>query len=167
MLNSKQMKKLISEKLNIPTKCLSVTIEHGTTRVTIKLIANEIYSLEAVTEIASCNAKIDRCEYSNEILSGGNNFVFCNYSLLDISETNKIILNKIFQNAIGRCSYVNCNHCDFDLRRLTCSVAYLICRDLKMSLTESDICNLWCNYATHETTLYLLDTRNRQIAGAL
>ena len=78
----KELKKEITTKLGIKPSLISVRYD-GSYRIDIKDWA---INKEAVEEIAKTKQSIRRCEYTHEILCGGNTFVFVNYSLSEPRE---------------------------------------------------------------------------------
>ena len=72
-----ELKKEITSKLGIKPSLISVRYD-GSYRIGLKDWAID---KEAVEEIAKAKQSVRRCEYTHEILSGGNTFVFVDYSL--------------------------------------------------------------------------------------
>ena len=78
----KELKKEITTKLGIKPSLISVRYD-GSYRIGLKDWAID---KEAVEEIAKAKQSVRRCEYTHEILSGGNTFVFVDYSLSEPRE---------------------------------------------------------------------------------
>ena len=72
---AKQIRKELKEKLGFNSKHVGVNTKNCSINVKIKSLESWCKMTE-IEEIASQYESIDRCEFSGEILSGGNTFVF-------------------------------------------------------------------------------------------
>jgi len=76
-ITGQQAKKIIKD-LGFDTSKVSCTVRRGSYSLTVTIKDIHI-PLEPIQEALAKFEKIDRCEYSGEILQGGNHFVFVNY----------------------------------------------------------------------------------------
>ena len=86
MKNGREIKKELKEKLGIAPSKLSVRVDYNSIDVTIKC---PMVSLGEVKAIVDQYESISRCEYTGEILSGGNTYVCVNYEWELIGEMSK------------------------------------------------------------------------------
>ena len=87
MSEAREIRKALKEELGLNARMVSVTQRSvGAVNVTIKVPVG----IERVRDIAWRWEKVDRCEYTHEILSGGNTFVFVEYG--------DGVLNQLFDN---------------------------------------------------------------------
>lgn len=76
-ITGQQAKKII-KGLGFDTSKVSCTVRRGTYSLTVTIKDISI-PLETIKDALSEFEKINRCEYTGEILQGGNHFVFVNY----------------------------------------------------------------------------------------
>ena len=101
MRSGNQIKKELAEKLNVKSSCFSVRVEYSSINIEIKCPKIE---LEEVEKIVNKYESVSRCEYSGEILSGGNTFVFVDYSwdlrkeMYNSEEFEKQVINLVKNN---------------------------------------------------------------------
>ena len=76
MLTGNQIKKEIADSLGIKRNLIRVKVDTSY-RVTL---LNYMCDIDAVRDLMTQYEKIDRCEHTGEILSGGNTFCFVDFS---------------------------------------------------------------------------------------
>jgi hypothetical protein len=77
MNEAKEIRVELKNKLGYNSRQVSVRTDGCAIRVNVK---DKSIDLKPIKEIARKYEDISRCEYTHEILSGGNTFVFVNYS---------------------------------------------------------------------------------------
>ena len=87
-VETKEIKKELAKALNTKFNDFSVTSPHYSS---INIDIKTLVSKSAVKEIAQKYEKIDRCEVTGEILSGGNTFVSVNYDLRKVNIDSALI----------------------------------------------------------------------------
>lgn len=88
MKDSKTLKKEIMSACGLKFSQLSVTSDRYSFRVELKTTD---VPLSAAEVVASQNERIDRCEYTGEILQGGNTFVFVEYDYYKAKMSDEMI----------------------------------------------------------------------------
>jgi len=76
MSNAKDIRNALKNQLGLTSQDVSVRSSRGAIRVEIKIPTAK----GPIEEIARMAEHVDRCEFSGEILAGGNTFVFVDYS---------------------------------------------------------------------------------------
>ena len=106
MKKSNEIKKELIGKFGegkfLDNKSFSVSTRGGHVRVTIKTPLVEIEDVQEY--LKSQYESIDRCEYTGDILSGGNTFVFVSYDsemITKITEQFKLVLTSFVESYIG------------------------------------------------------------------
>jgi hypothetical protein len=97
-IETKEIKKELAKAFNTKFNDFSVT---NPTYSSINIDIKTLVSKSAVKKITSRYEKIDRCEATGEILSGGNTFVFVNYDLrkATIDSALQAQLEQVIENA--------------------------------------------------------------------
>jgi hypothetical protein len=88
-ITAKAVRAAIKSQLGHNSKVVSVTSSGGSVNVTIK---SPNVSLSKVSEIAKAFARVSYCESSGEVLSGGNTFVFVDYSDCVLKQVAALVL---------------------------------------------------------------------------
>lgn len=79
MVNANEVKKTLKEA-GFDVKKIAVRHDKYSMGSSIRITVKDYsQSADAIAEVASKFAEITRCDYSGEILSGGNRFVFADY----------------------------------------------------------------------------------------
>ncbi len=92
MKTGNEIKKEIKTTLGYNTRDLSVRVDHSSINISVKSCD---VSVAKVTAIVEKYRSVDRCQYTGEILSGGNTYVFVSYShKMEIVEE---LFNKIME----------------------------------------------------------------------
>ena len=75
-VDTKAIKKMVIEKTGLRYSDLSATSDYSSLNIHVKAF----YPLSVIEKLVSDIEKVDRCDRSGEILSGGNFFVFVSYN---------------------------------------------------------------------------------------
>lgn len=99
-MSSKEIKAALVSELSLKPSQVSVRKDGGAYRVHVSL-TDKVVPMSAIEAIAKRWERVSRCEYTGDILSGGNTYVTCKYN--KISSDLTTLLWFIQDTALERC----------------------------------------------------------------
>jgi hypothetical protein len=155
MKSNKEIKQALVKTLNLKPSQVSVSSPHHCSTDVRVHLTDRVIPLSKISAIAKQGEKIGRCQYTGDILQGGNHFVSTRYG--KISADLQTLVWAMFDRALSMCGNVDRW---FEARHhfpSSCAWAIEGVKDLEMfkEFTDSDFLNLADEYAQAEVSAYL------------